>query len=878
MKQLLNLSLFLLLALTTAFNAAGSSGASVRYNGINYTFIYSGYGASAVGEYAIVDYNSSFSGAANIASSVSYQYTYVSGYDSQGSPISTTRNLTAPVTRIRDKAFYYCTGLTSVTIPNSITKIESDAFNYCNNLTSVHISDLAAWCNIDFVNYSSQPLRYAHHLFLNGVEIKDLVIPNSVTTIGDYAFNDWRSLTSVTIPNSVTSIGERAFSGCSSLTRLTIGNSVTTIPYDCFYGCSSLTSVTIPNSVTTIGDYAFNYCSSLTSVIIPNSVTTIGTEAFGRCSSLTSVHISDLAAWCRIDFDWVLSNPLYYAHHLFLNETEIKDLVIPNSVTTIGDLAFINCSSLTSVTIPNSVTAIGESAFSGCSSLTSVTIPNSVTSIGYVAFQDCSGLTNVTIPNSVTTIGDYAFNYCSSLMSVTCLAATPPGASSNTFSNYSATLYVPAGSLYEYQTTSPWKNFYNIQPIGQEYSISLNETSAVIEKGDYIQLRATVTPDDDYAPTVTWSSSNTSVATVDEWGIVTAVGAGNAVITAHAGNASATCSIKVVEHTVTLDQSSATIPLYSTLQLNATVTPPDGYEPTVEWSSSRPGIATVTQDGLVKGYMTGTVTITARAGQSTATCVVTVIPIYATGIALNTYQEDMEVGEVTRIIAYVAPNDVTNSEVSWSVTGNDVISASWNGSGNECIVIAEKAGTATVTATTTDGTNLSATCIIRVSGNEPVYIPVESISLNKSSLTMNVSSTRHLVATVLPANATNRTVTWTSSNSNVVSVDEDGVVTANKSGTATITATTNGFNIDGIHLRVRCQVTVVASGGDDDLLLGDVNGDGYINIADVTALIRYLLSHNATGIELDNADVNGDGYINIADVTTLINRLLKGHW
>ena len=807
MKQLLNLSLFLLLALAIALPSAAQQ--EFTYNGMNYRMYFDGLvgdlsDPSTVGDFAeIIQQPASFSGNANIASSVSYDYTYISGYDSQGY-IYTTRTFTAPVIWIGGCAFSGCSGLTSVTIPNTITEIGSNAFYNCSSLTSVNI-------------------------------------PNSVTTIWDAAFLGCSSLASVTIGNSVTEIPAYCFSGCSSLPNVTIPNSVTTISSGAFYGCSDLTGVEIPNSVTSIHSCAFEDCSSLASVTIPNSVTTIWDAAFSGCSSLASV-------------------------------------TIPNSVTTIGRNAFSNCSSLTSVTIGNSVTEIPERCFFGCSSLPSVTIPNSVTTIGSDAFRNCSSLTSVTIPNSVTSIYSYAFSFCSSLANVTCLAATPPGASSNTFSNYSATLYVPAGSLYEYQTTSPWKNFYNIQPIGQEYSISLSQTSAVIEKGDYIQLRATVTPDDDYAPTVTWSSSNSSVATVDEWGIVTAVGAGNAVITAHAGNASATCSVKVVEHTVTLDQSSATIPLYSTLQLNSTVTPPDGYEPTVVWSSSRPGIATVTQDGLVKGYMTGTVTITARAGQSTATCVVTVIPIYATGIALNTYQEDMEVGEVTRIIAYVAPNDVTNSEVSWSVTGNDVISASWNGSGNECIVIAEKAGTATVTATTTDGTNLSATCVIRVSGSEPVYIPVESISLNKSSLTMNVSSTRHLVATVLPANATNRTVTWTSSNSNVVSVDEDGVITANKAGTATITATTNGFNIDGIHLRVRCQVTVVASGGDDDLLLGDVDGDGYINIADVTALIRYLLSHNATGIELDNADVNGDGYINIADVTTLINRLLKGHW
>ena len=183
-------------------------------------------------------------------------------------------------------------GLTSVTIPNSVTSIGNDAFYNCSGLKKVIVKDIAAWCGIKFDDYDSNPLFYAHHLYSDeDTEITNLIIPNSVTSIGDYAFYGCSGLTSVTIPNSVTSIGDYAFYGCSGLTSVTIPNSVTSIGNCAFSGCSGLTSVTIPNSVTSIGNYAFSGCSGLTSVTIPNSVTSIGDSAFYDCSGLTSVTI-----------------------------------------------------------------------------------------------------------------------------------------------------------------------------------------------------------------------------------------------------------------------------------------------------------------------------------------------------------------------------------------------------------------------------------------------------------------------------------------------------------------------------------------------------------------------------------------------------------
>ena len=246
-----------------------------------------------------------------------------------------------------------------------------------------------------------------------------LTIPDSIksygntyyiTNIGKQAFREYKFKT-VIIPNSVTSIEEWAFYKCSSLTSVTIGNSVTSIGLGAFQNCSGLTSVTIPNSVTTVGNQAFYKCSSLTSATIGNSVTTIGELAFRDCSGLTSVTINSNAFLSKS-----YSSPPDMSH---IFGTQVKNYTIGDGVTSIGQSAFYNCTGLTSVTIGNSVTSIGNGAFSFCTGLTSVTIGNSVTSIGENAFSYCSGLTSITIPNSVTSIGDRAFSSCTGLTSVT---------------------------------------------------------------------------------------------------------------------------------------------------------------------------------------------------------------------------------------------------------------------------------------------------------------------------------------------------------------------------------------------------------------------------------------------------------------------------
>ena len=256
----------------------------------------------------------------------------------------------------------------AVIIPDGVTSIGDGAFSDCKSLTDITIPDGVTSIGTE--------------AFYGCSSLTSITIPDGVTSIGTSAFSGCSRLTSIAIPDSVTSIGNGAFWGCSGLTGVNIPDGMTSICNGVFYGCSGLTGVNIPDGVTSIDNSAFSDCSSLTSITIPDSVTSIGSNAFSCCSSLTSI-------------------------------------TIPGSVTRIGNGAFWECSSLTSVAILEGVTSIGRTTFSSCSRLTSITIPGSVTSIGDNAFSGCSSLTSITIPNSVTSIGDNAFSDCNSLTSIT---------------------------------------------------------------------------------------------------------------------------------------------------------------------------------------------------------------------------------------------------------------------------------------------------------------------------------------------------------------------------------------------------------------------------------------------------------------------------
>ena len=415
------------------------------------------------------------------------QYNVIGISGAAFSECSSIRSVTIPesVEWIGWGAFRFCSSLQSVTISATVKDIGYEAFAFCLSLSEISVSpDNPNFCSVDGVLFNNKECTRLL-CFPNG-KYDEYVIPDSVTEIGEYAFEGCTSLSSVTIPGSVIIIGSDAFSFCSSLVSVFIQDSVTEIRESAFNGCSSLTSFSMPDSVKEIGASAFKGCSSLTSVKISDSVTSIGEHGFFGCSSLTSIFIPSSvefmgntalgACYGLSEISVSLDNPNYCSVDgvlfnkdcsmiLAFPNDKCKEYVIPDFVREIGPYAFSCCISLISVIIPNSVTAIDPYAFSSCTSLISVSIPDSVTEIGFAAFDRCNSLTSVTLPGLVKKIGELSFFYCFQISSVYYNCDNPIEIYDYVIFSCqdNATLYVPEAAVDKCKITSPWKDFKSIE-------------------------------------------------------------------------------------------------------------------------------------------------------------------------------------------------------------------------------------------------------------------------------------------------------------------------------------------------------------------------------------------------------------------------------
>ena len=394
------------------------------------------------------------------------------------------------VTSIGERAFYGCTSLSSITIPENVTSIETYAFEYCTSLSSVTIP--------------SGITSIKNYVFFACYSLTSVTIPDSVTAIGRASFYSCDSLTSVTIPDSVTAIGREAFCYCDNLNSVIIGSGVTEINADAFYSCSGLSSVTcLATTPPWLYNGVFNGASPNLVIYVPcesvsayknssrwedyaDRITGIppcetpppppykwlatysgGTTSSAECDSSSAITQTAITRTNLVSVE-IMDCVTTIGYHALDYAHSLSSITIPNTVTSIGEYAFYECNGLTSIDIPSGVTSIGEQAFNKCSGLTSIDIPSGVTSISTATFASCSGLTSITIPSGVTSIGQSAFNYCGGLESITCLATVPPTLRDYAFDNTNnCPIYVDDNLVDTYKTA--WSTYASrIRGINQQ--------------------------------------------------------------------------------------------------------------------------------------------------------------------------------------------------------------------------------------------------------------------------------------------------------------------------------------------------------------------------------------------------------------------------
>ncbi|MDE5774614.1 MAG: leucine-rich repeat protein [Muribaculaceae bacterium] len=545
------------------------------------------------------------------------------------------------VVKIAQQSFYNCSGLTSVEIPNTVDTIGVGAFRFCG--------------------------------------LKSVTLGKSVSTIERQAFWYCKQLESVVFPQSVTSIEHDAFIYCSSLKKLVFEDGNEEVQFDHpgawidaklpFHGCpvqyiylgrnfnykwiedspfagiSTLESVEIGDNVTYLAGGLFRECNGLKNVIWGASVRSVGNYTFDKCTALTEV---------------IMPNSVIAVYEYAFSEcTGIETLKLSASLRSIGISAFSNCSGLTSLELPASLTSIGEKAFYSCENITELRIPNRITkiepqtfannrlkklSIGHGVKTIASGafsskivggvLEQLVIGSSVTSIEGGALNV-SSTGTVFSYAIEPPAVTlssfgMNQFSNKLPLLYVTGNAIQKYKSDNNWPLIFKSI---EEFSIPVQSIRLSTEEwagkvGESFNIAVYANPGNTTDRTIIWNSSDSSVASVDKNGNVTAVSVGSAVITATVGRVSATCEVIVTSaaiNNITLNYSDVTLSPSETIQLVATLSPEDITDKAINWTSDNENVAIVNEDGLVTALSEGMATISASCDDKTATCTITVI-------------------------------------------------------------------------------------------------------------------------------------------------------------------------------------------------------------------------------------------------------------
>ena len=699
------------------------------------------------------------------------------------------------VTAIGNRAFKGNLRLAAVTIPDTVTEIGQDAFSGCRNLTSVSLSN-----NLDSIYESA----------FESTAISTLSLPSKLTRLDRKAFANCTNLQHVSIPATLTTTTygtisddwNGPFNGCSSLNSVSFAEGITSVLSHLFENCNGLREISIPDSVTEIGEKAFKNCRNLASVSLgnnldsiyesafestaistlslPNRLTRLDRKAFANCTNLQHVSIPatlTTTTYGTISDDWngpfngcSSLNSVSFAEgitsilsHLFENCNGIREIKIPDGVALIGENAFKN-STLTSIDIPGSVTSIESKAFNSCANLISIKLPDSVTAMGTAVFEGCSNLTDVTLPGTRMNIMADTFKNCTSLKKIV-LPETVQYIRSGAFSNCIALKEIVWSKAPELIDSNA---FYNCDAI-TEMDIPATVTSVGYQAFyDCDGLTKITIPD---------SVTSLGDSVFYDCDALTDVKLGAGITTIPAS---------AFRHCDALEQL--------TVPRRVTAIKDNAFKDSVKFSSitiprSVTSISANAFSYLDKLTIYGVAGTYAETFAKTNSIKFVDRQVSATSASLDQTALTLNKGASGQLMLTVTPEDFTD-EVVWKSSDTAVVTVSDTG-----LVKAVGVGTATIKVSVGKA---SASCKVTV------LQPVTSISLNRSSLTMEATDTFQLQASVYPSNAADQRVQWTSSDPAVASVDENGLVTALKKGTSTVTAAA----LDGSGVTRTCQVTV----------------------------------------------------------------------
>lgn len=608
-------------------------------------------------------------------------------------------------------------GLESISIGKNVSHIDQEAFYGCTKIKKIEVSP----DNKSYYSSGNCLVDKSSETLVLGCINSVIPTNNSLTRIGECAFYGCE-LVSIVIPDNIEEIGDYAFGDCYYLKTVTIGNGVKTIGNYAFYSCFSLENITNGNGVMRIGENAFEYCRSLSSAEIPKNVVEMDGNPFVHCENLKKVTVSE-------------DNQIYYSY---------DNCVIEKSTGTI----VIGCQN---GIIPrnSSIKAIGKYAFTSLDGVDRIIIPENIKRIGNTAFYDC-GFSMVQLENGVLDIDDYAFGRCFNLKAI-----SVPKSVRNIGSNFLYTFYIVEnyyaviyGYIGSYAQQYAEDNNIPFYPEGLMLKgIMLNKNKSKLSISKTEQLTVSFAPKGSPSQDIYWASNNSSVAVVDENGLVKAISAGTATIiaTSVVGGFTAKCEFTVTQpvSSVSVNKNSTTIVKGKTEQLSATISPSNASDKNVTWSSSDTSVATVSSTGKVTAKKAGTAKITVKTndGGKTASCTVTVIndTIKVNGVKLNHTNLTVYVNTCGDLRATVTPSNATNKAVSWSSSDPTIASVS-----NDGMITANYPGIVTITVKTADG-GFKSTCKVSVKNYTENVSETASFKTDKGG-TANITFDENIIS------------------------------------------------------------------------------------------------------------------------------------